>query len=69
MSIQYTTEGVLMLPGGVGGETAKIRWINGSNLIKIHQGGHTIDLTVTQFTTIQENAAAIIDAARKNSNG
>lgn len=60
MSIQYTTEGVLMLPGGANGDTAKVRWIRGEALIKIHQGSHTIELTAAQFQTMVANADSIL---------
>ena len=64
MNIKYTTEGVLMLPGGLNGETAKVRWIKGEALIKIHQHSHTIDLTASQFQTLIANADAILNSAR-----
>ena len=65
MSIQYTTEGVLMLPGGVSGNTAKVRWINGEGTIKLHQGSATIELTVSQFVMLARNADDVSRAASK----
>lgn len=63
MSIKYTTEGVLMLPGGANGETAKVRWIKGEALIKIHQHSMTLDLTAAQFQTLIANADVILASA------
>ena len=60
MTIKYITEGVLMLPGGANGDTAKVRWIKGEALIKIHQHSHTINLTAAQFQTLIANADSIL---------